>query len=139
MESNLSMIRARLAEISRQQESLIKEAQELEIAVRVLTRLAATSSVTGASEPPQVVRVGAPASQRGLVIAALRVSADPWFASPAELRAEIEQTHSVKIKNTSFQPLLSNLKTQGVVVRDGLRIALAERLVHGSKGNRATE
>lgn len=76
-------------------------------------------------------------SYRELIGAVLRVSPDPWIESPAVLRDEIERTHGVKIKPTSFQPLLSILKKEGVVVRNRLKIALAERLRQTRPGPRA--
>jgi hypothetical protein len=128
MEPNLSTIRARRAELAKMLEALAEEARELDIAERVLTRLGATYSANGASGVPSVHVVASAATQQDIVISTLRLAVDPWFESPAALHAEIERTHGIRYKNSSFQPLLSHLKKKRIVARDGARIALAERV-----------
>ena len=67
-------------------------------------------------------------SQPELILATLRASADPWFESSAALHDEVLRIHGVDIKNNSLHPLLSGLKNEGLILRDGQRITLAERV-----------
>jgi hypothetical protein len=121
---NLATVRARRAELAKLRRAIDDEDSELEIAERALTRLAASRPESINFSRP----MSPPATQRELIEAVLKVSPDPWIESPAALRAEIERTHGVKIKPTSFQPLLSTLKKEGVIARDRLKIALADRI-----------
>jgi len=132
---SLATVRARRVELAKLRAAIDDEDKELEVAERALTRLAASKGDLSHSQPEPARLPGLPgrppATHKELVTAVLRVSPEPWLSSPAELRAEIERTHGVNIKPTSFQPLISDLKKKGVVVRDRQRIALAERIRQG--------
>jgi hypothetical protein len=126
----LNLIRARRAEIAKQHQSarrvletLEKEDAELEAAERVIVRLAGTTKVDGSAVPSGKL------SQRDAVISALRLSADPWFCDASALREEASKLYGQEIAQTTFQPLLSTLTNKDrVVVREGPKVALAERI-----------
>lgn len=129
-EPNLSTVRQRRSAIAKQIKALQTEDGELEIAERVLTRLAPTTRSRdtngggldfGNPDPP-------PVTQKDLVIATLRARAEPWIESSRALQAEIQETHGVHIRDSSLLPLLTTLKDDKIIKRDSdNRIALAER------------
>lgn len=133
MEPNLSTVRARRAQINKLRKALDTEDHELEIAEAVLTRLAAHHNVDIVPSIPQsngtTTAIQQPVTQRDLVIATLRTLSDPWIDSSANLLTEINSVHGASIKPSSLLPLLTALKNEGVIRRDGAnRIALAERV-----------
>jgi hypothetical protein len=145
MEPNLSTVRARLDQLQKLRERIDAEQKELEIAQRVLTRLAVGTT----SAPPALPVVGGdtvnppagrateatPVTQKDLIVATLRARAEPWAESSRDLQAEIERTHGVHIKDNSLLPLLTMLKGEGVIRRDAQnRIALAERVGGSAAG-----
>jgi hypothetical protein len=139
MNPTLTSIRARRAEITKLRQALDLEDQELAVAERVVSRLEAHTAmqnenvdlsvpmVAHSSVSATAMLIPAPARQADFVIATLRASENVWFESSAALEREIAKTHGVIIKPTSLQPLLSNLKKRGAIVREGPRIALAQR------------
>lgn len=68
-----------------------------------------------------------PQTQTDLIIATLKASADVWVESSSVLHDDILRIHGVDIKSNSLLPLLTGLKNEGIIVRDGPKIALAER------------
>jgi hypothetical protein len=131
MNPTLATIRARRAEIAKLRQALDAEEVELEVAERVIARLeAARPTSTGAQ--PAKSGTGVPATQAELVKAVLRTSADPWFSSSTAIGEEIARTHGVEINPNSLQPLLWNMKKEGIIIRDANnRIALTERVQGG--------
>jgi hypothetical protein len=140
MDPNLTTVRQRRTALAQMREQIDAEDKELEITERVLTRLAAGTTAA----PPSMQIVGLngdsgnlltgpaapqPVTQRDLVIATLRTFPDAWIDSSANLLTEITNAHGVAIKPSSLLPLLTTLKNEGVIRRDGAnRIALAERV-----------
>jgi hypothetical protein len=144
MEPNLSMIRARRAELAKYRQQIDAEDKELESAERALTRLAVapTSAVapavvmSGSSQfdkaPADAVRTEdgdqtTPVTHKDLVIRTLRARAEPWVRSSCQFQSEIAEAHGIHIKDTSFLPLLSGLMGEGIIKRSEKGIALAER------------
>jgi hypothetical protein len=145
MEPNLSTIRARRAQLAKYRQQIDTEDKELEIAERVLTRLAvgANSPVAPAvlksgssqhDEPSaQAIQTGAgdqpnPVTHKNLVLATLRARAEPWVTSSRQLQTEIAEAHGIHIEDNSFLPLLSGLLAEGIIKRSEKGIALAERV-----------
>jgi hypothetical protein len=142
MEPNLSTIRARRAQLANYRQQIDAEDKELEIAERVLTRLAVGTNspvapavlMSGSSqldEPSAEARTGAgdqstPVTHKDLVIATLRARAEPWVPS-SQLQAEIAKAHGIHIEDKSFLPLLSGLMEEGIIKRSEKGIALAKR------------
>jgi hypothetical protein len=130
MDNTLTLIRLRRQEIAKQRETaqrtietLDKEDGELAAAERVIVRLsgAFVATTSGAS-------VGNKLTQREAVLLALRSSAAPWFPDIEALREEASTIYGKDIPKTTLQPMLSTLTNEDkLVVRDGAKIALAER------------
>jgi len=140
MTDTLTTIRTRRAEIIKLRQALDDEEKELTIAERVIERLAASTPVTviapNANGAPLFFPQQAPdkpgrqPTHKELIIGTLRTVADPWVESSRVLHAKIKEIHGVDINFTgTFQPTLSDLKKAGTVLRDGPKIALAERIV----------
>jgi hypothetical protein len=139
MNPTLAAIRARLAEIAKIREALDAEQSELATAERVVSRLEVPTATAAEASPAVVrgrierVRLTKDLTHEDMVRSVLRNSPDPWFASSTAVGAEIERTYNVTINPNSLQPLLWNLKKDGVVVRDNQnRVALADRVVPNS-------
>lgn len=136
--SFLDLVRARRAEIDRQRAALDTEDQELAVAERVAERLepfvraGAPNAETGSTVTNAVLAAGAPKTQPELVISTLKASAGPWFESSNALHDEIQRIHGVDIKSGSLLPVLTNLKNEGIILREGPRIALAERVANNA-------
>jgi hypothetical protein len=141
-DSDLSLVRARRAAIKREMESLEEEDEELQTAERVLARLQASKVV----KPAVAITAGngahatstAPTkssgrmSQPDYVIGTLKAVQNPWVDSPVALQGLIKTLHNVEIPTNSFHPILHHLRADGVIVRDGSRLALAERVKVGT-------
>ena len=68
------------------------------------------------------------ASQKSLIVATLKTSDNVWFETGDELHKAVKRVHGIDINKNSFLPYLSGLKADGIIVREGQRIALADRL-----------
>jgi len=131
--SLLEAIRSRRAEIQNIRTSLDAEDQELATAERVAERLEPTlltqpagkiHALTGQSNVHPAGKI----KQSDLVIMTMRSAAQPWFESSSALGDEIKRIHGVEIKQNSLFPLISVLRAKGTIVREGQKIALAERI-----------
>lgn len=119
------MIRAKRAELARQRAALEKQDAELAIAERVLAEMEGVK----ASSPQQTFEIvlSAPSgSRRERVLEAL--GGDKIWMTSAEINNAIAKRHGVLIKGTSLYPMLTNLKKEGVIIRQGDRMALKGRL-----------
>lgn len=66
-------------------------------------------------------------TSKSVFLSVLRQSADRWMtANEIQERASAIKGHDVPMATVS--PTLSNMKNAGLIVRDGLKVALAERL-----------
>ena len=131
MEPNLTTVRTRRAQIAKLRQALDDEDKRLEITEQELTRLGASAQVSNGHTvtASNEVTVQQPVTQKDLVIATLRTYPTVWVDSSRELHTAIERTHGVNIANSSFMPLLTSLKSKGIIRRDARnRIALAERV-----------
>jgi hypothetical protein len=122
----LDMVRGRREEISRTILELQAEDKDLEITERTLLRLNAIikpipTTIGGDNQQGTI-------SKKALVIKALRDSPNIWFDNPDSLHAYINNTYKVEIPSGSYPTYLSRLKTEGLISRIGLKIALTERV-----------
>lgn len=75
-------------------------------------------------------------TSKAVFLSVLRQSANPWMtANEIQERASAIKGQDVPMATVS--PTLSNLKNAGLIVRDGLKVALAERL--NENGERPNE
>ena len=133
-DSDLALVRARRAAISREIEELQEEDDDLEVTERVLARLQAAKAKAngnGAHVGPPAPLATRTMSQPEYVLGTLRAAENPWIESAVALQNMVRKVHGVDIPTNSFHPIISNLTKRGVVLRDGPRIALAERIAKG--------
>ncbi|GLK49281.1 hypothetical protein GCM10017620_22540 [Brevundimonas intermedia] len=136
----LQQIRDKRAHLARQRAAIDLQDAELEVAEKVLVRLEAErpEGKTFELQPVQPGKNDEPRdtfafdvppirlSRRELVLEALK-GEKIWMTS-AEINEEIAKRHGAQIKPTSFYPMLSNLKNEAVIKREGDRMALASRI-----------
>jgi hypothetical protein len=134
--SYATRIRARIAEIEAslaQIEPLRAELDELRVAAKVLEGLAVDDGEDDdASEAKRPARTpkpqkAKPPTVRDRAILALRVSPETWLTGE-EIVDHIIETSGVKIGITTIRPTLTKLKDEGLILREGTKVALAERL-----------
>lgn len=124
----LAVVRAQREEIARKMAALQAEDAELAIAERVIARLAPTETYSDRQE----VRSGQPVRHIDLVVQTLATMPQRWARDWSHLQGSIRSLFNVEIPKSSLQPYLSNLKNDGIVVRDGPRIALKSRVAKGA-------
>lgn len=125
----LDQIRRQRADLARQRAALDKRDAELAIAEKVLAEL--EGAVASPAPSTMELLLSAPtASRRERVVEAL--SGERVWMTSREINNAIAKRHGMLIKSTSLLPMLTNLKNEGVVVRDGDKIALKERVEGGS-------
>ena len=123
--TDLTAIRERRAAIADQRASLDREDAELVVAERVLARMAG-------EEPAPVNafvatrRKAMSMSRRELVMEAM--TDGPMWQTSKDINFAIARKHGFHIKSTSFFPMLTALKNEGVILRDGDKMALKSRL-----------
>lgn len=131
MNDVVSVIRARRAEIAAAIAELQDEERDLSVAEQVLTRLkgeeAPRLSSARASANEARPRSAQPKSQRGMVEEILRLSSKAWLKSD-EIVSEAHRLWGARVPELSLRPLLTTMKRQHIIVRDGHRIALRERV-----------
>ena len=126
--SNLVTIRSERAKIALQVAALQKRDSDLAIAEKVLAEF------EGAATPP-VAMADAPAmrragTRRDRIIEALE-NGDLWKTS-GQINQAIAKASGFFIKNSSLYPMLTTLKNEDVIVRDGDKMALKSRLEGGA-------
>jgi hypothetical protein len=137
---SISAIRARRSEISQQIERLRAEDEELRAVERVLQRLSAPRADEGevlvlpdSGEGRSRLRdFRTPRSQREFVLDALATSEQAWLRSD-EIIEHARKTWGVVISELSLRPLLSVMKRDGQIVRQGRALALPERAQSGRR------
>ena len=124
--SDLSRIIARIAEIEAMQASLATELEELTVARRVLVRLGG-----GDAAPPipivQQAKMPRPGTTRDLFLEVLKGNDPPWMVAN-EVRSKASELKGVEIPMGTVSPTLTDLKNAGLIVRDGMKVALASRV-----------
>lgn len=141
MSSSLARVRARRAEIARRLNAIGKEttdlrAEDSELAVteRTLVRLEGDGQtildlVPVSPDPMANKFTGEKPSIKQLIIRTLKAAPNAWMDDSGAVWASIVREYGVAINKNSFYPQMHSLVTDDkVVVRDGRRIALAERL-----------
>ncbi len=124
--ANIAAIRARRAEIARQLAKLQAEDDELALVEQVLRRFSGEQeSAPHASGVRQLLM--RPRSQREFVLDALSASDAVWLRSD-QIVSLARKRWGVAISERSLRPLLSVMKREGHIVRQGRMLALPERL-----------
>lgn len=125
--SPIDQIRAERAKIAQQRAALEKRDAELAVAERVLAEF---DGVTIVPVPPEAVQVqpysGREPSRRDKVLDVLAEGA--LWATSAEINRAVARKFGFLIKPSSFHPLLTDLKNEGVILRDGNKLALKSRI-----------
>jgi len=145
----LQAIEDRRAEIAAQLAALKNEDNELAIAESALKRLL----VRGPVGPPaqrtlrtiaqktatRGKRGRAPKfgdkSQRELVVDALQRAKTPWLDT-ATIIQTVHATDGIELPKKTLSPLLSVMKREGVILRQGRSVALKQRIAGGKGGHR---
>ena len=115
----LSRIIARIAEIGRLQADLTVELDELRIAKRVIARFNST-------RPQDELRNRRTGTTKALFADVLRTNDEPWMTAN-EIRKKASVLKGQEIPMATVSPTLTSLKNDGLLVRDGLKVALVER------------
>jgi hypothetical protein len=124
-EKNLGALLSRREHISRQIAKLRAEDAELSIAERVLRRLLGGAVFEDAADKAQRANA-APKTQKDIVIEVLRVDETVWMKS-GEIVEAARRRLGADIPERSLRPLLSVMKRDGLIVRQGRLIALNGR------------
>ena len=134
-ESFLARVRARRAEIAQQRAALDTEDAELEITERHAIRLDGDPNqkilvMKQVSEDPLADKFsGKKPSIKDLIIRTLKQAPEAWVESSSWVWARIREEHGIEINKNSFYPQMhSMVNDDKTVIRDGKRLALAERL-----------
>ena len=139
MSSSLSRVRGRRAEIAKRLLAIAGEATALKaedvdlgVTERTLQRLEAKpeEEMTPVSNDPLANKFsGERPSIKQLIIRTLKQSADAWMPDAMAVWAAIKRDYNVEINKNSFYPQIHSLVNDDeLVVRDGSKLALAERL-----------
>lgn len=132
--SDLSRIVTRIAEIETAQASLAAEFEELTIARRVLVRLGGNAPPSAPmANQPRLPRAG---TTRDLFLEVLRTSDSPWMTAN-EVRAKASELKGAEIPMGTVSPTLTDLKNAGLIVRDGMKVALASRVRNNNEASTA--
>lgn len=128
--SDIDKIKERRAELAKMREAIDAEERELSIAERVLVRLhrhapaplPAVPTIEQAASKLQ----NRSTSTESLIERALRECATVWYTS-AEVRVDVSRLKGKDVPMTTIGPTLTAMKRNGTIVRDGNKVALAER------------
>jgi hypothetical protein len=127
MSDALTVIRTRRAEIVRAIELLRVEDDELATTEAVLQRLGGKpGEALHAAMELQAHQWARPRSQREFVLDVLASSPTPWLRT-REIVKHAKARWGVSIPEASLRPLLSVMKRQKLLVRQGRVVALRER------------
>jgi hypothetical protein len=128
-------IRERIAEIESLLASLPKELEELRVTERVLkrfdvsgeggVRLEAKRPITGSADGD--AKPHPPMKTREIFIQVLKESETAWMTAN-EIKDRASSIKGADIPMGTVSPTLSEMKNAGFVIRDGLKVALAERI-----------
>nr|WP_314525519.1 hypothetical protein [uncultured Brevundimonas sp.] len=131
--NTLQQIRDRRAQIAADKQALEVEDAELAAAERVVLRLESgqTHQLTGHAVASTAVTgtltVVRRRNNKESVVQALAESSSPWLES-GEINEAIAKLTGEPLKISSLYPLLTNLKKDGVLVRQGNKLALTARI-----------
>lgn len=87
---------------------------------------------------PAVTSGDRASTTKALMQSVLRGSPSPWMTSD-ELREQVSALKGTEVPMGTVGPTLSNLKNEGVIVRDGFKVALAERLYENGAASAAPD
>lgn len=126
--SDLQKIRDKRAAIAQQRAALERQDAELAIAEKVLREFANAdhASAFGGDVGLPVLARAPSGSRRERVLEAL--SGETVWMTSKEINFAIAQKYGVYIKGASLFPMLTALKNEGVIVRDGSKMALKSRV-----------
>lgn len=136
--SDLPIILARLADIDRIKFDLDSEREELLVAKRVLERLGQKQLATNMVR--EFVRDAKKrvVSLKRLFVQILESSPTPWLTSN-EIRERASNIKGADVPMSSVSPTLTDLKKDRIIVRDGLKVALASRVLGNNEASARTE
>ncbi len=129
---DLTDVKRRRAQIVKQRAALIEEDEELEIAERVLSRLVQVGEPRQREheikfEVAPVFAMRSKPTMKEMITKALRESDRLWISANDVQRA-VSLTKGTDVPMPSISPILSVMKKEGTIRRDGLKIALASRV-----------
>lgn len=132
--SSLQKIRDERAELARQRAALERRDAELAVAEKVLAEfegIPATelAAISGTERFSMKMPVPTTSTRRELVIEAL--SGEKVWMTSGEINKAIYKRHRFMIKTSSLYPMLTVLKNETVIVRDGDKMALKSRVKGG--------
>lgn len=85
------------------------------------------AKVEGATLTVKSALVERALTSRAVFLSVLRQSVDPWMTAN-EIQQLASAIKGYDVPMATVSPTLSNMKNAGLIVRDGLKVALAERL-----------
>ena len=137
---SLTAIRDQKATLSRVIADAQSQLADLDVAERIVRRFGQATEAPRPSDDeiddllgpiaPKPCVASVPArsmTAKMMMIAVLRQSPSPWMTSD-ELRERVIAIKGDDVPMGTVGPTLSNMKNEGVIVRDGFKVALAERL-----------
>jgi hypothetical protein len=150
---NLGDVRARRAKIARELQALQAEDRRLQTVEEALVELATKmGDDSGSPERGQLVRKRLPSgtaqpqppspkdervrlrrrrprqnTTAALIVDVLRTSTTAWRTAN-EIQEEVGQRKGQPVPMSTISPTLSDMKAKGLIVRDGLKVALKERV-----------
>lgn len=125
MRDKLEALRARRADIAREIKLLSDEDSELAVAETVFLRLSGEHAPVK-ERASHKLEPDSPGTQREYVLWALNRSPQPWISS-GEIIAMVSREWGVTIPERSLRPLLSVMKREGEISRQGRTLASRER------------
>lgn len=127
----IRLIQDRRTEIARLIAELQAEDSDLASSAKMLANGRIVESNTSSADSVGESGVRPVRGQQALVLAVLRRSPSIWM-DMAEIAAALEFAKT-PIKKSSLQPLLSKMRSEGVVAKDGLKVAIPERAKYEAK------
>jgi hypothetical protein len=141
---SLSAIRARKADLNRTILDVQAQLADLDVAERIVRRfgeskgdqrpdttamndLLATVAPEVATPKPSANRPERGLTTKALIQSVLRQSQNPWM-SAIEIQVRASFIKGQDVPMATISPTLSNMKNDGLIVRSGFHVALADRL-----------
>jgi hypothetical protein len=130
---SLSSIRLRTEVLNNEISKAQRELEDLAAAERMVLRFGSNSDASKAADINLSVPVTSSGNSKkamnlaGLVQAVMRQSPSPWMTSE-NIRVKASELKGEEIPSGSIAPTLWTLKNEGVIVREGYKVALASRL-----------
>jgi hypothetical protein len=121
----LARILARIEAIKLERSKLDAEEADLAAAVRVLRKYGPTPASSAAPIVQEMIERNATKAQ--IAVEVLQESSNPWMTAN-EVRRFFSEKRGEDTPMSSISPLLTKLKDDGLLVRNGLHVALRSRV-----------